>query len=126
VYKNQLYEKYMCALQEGNGDSNIDIEEAIAITKHALRKFRKEQEVCEIEHSNRVNDAGYFGELRMIIMLLDALRFCPLGRDKTQLHLFLTNKTFFPPDMPQLKPESVSFVKELESRSEIIIIQVFS
>ena len=121
VYKNQLYEKYMCALQEGNGDSDIDIEEAIAITKHALRKFQKEQEVCEIEHSNRVNDAGYFGELRMIIMLLDALRCCPLGRDKTQLHLFLTNKTFFPPDMPKLKPESVSFVKELENRSEITL-----
>lgn len=121
VYKSQLYETYMCALQEGNGASDIDIEEAIAITKHALQKFKKEQEVCEIEHYNKVNDAGYSGELRMIIMLLDVLRFCPLGRDKMQLHLFLTDKKFFPPEMPKLKPESVSFVKELENRSEITL-----
>ena len=121
VYKSQLYEKHMCALQEGKGISDIDIEEVIAITKHALQKFKKEQEVCEIEHSNRVNDAGYFGELRMIILLLDVLCFCPLGRDKMQLHLFLTDKTFFPTDIPKLKPESVSFVKELENRSEITL-----
>lgn len=121
VYKNQLYDKYICFLQEGKSASDLDIEEAIEIAQHGLQKFHKEQEVCEIEHFNKVNDAGYFGEIRMIILLLDLLRFSPIGRSKSQLHLYLTDKNFLPKEMPKLKAEHVDFMKNLEIRSELTL-----
>ncbi|VDI65140.1 Hypothetical predicted protein [Mytilus galloprovincialis] len=121
VYKNQLYDKYICFLQEGKKAFDDDIEEVIEITQNGLQKFRKEQEVSEKEHFVKGNDAGYFGEIRMIVLFLDVLRFCPLGSSKGPLHKYLTDKDFVPKDLLNLKEESVQFMKSLESRSELTL-----
>ncbi|CAG2236065.1 unnamed protein product [Mytilus edulis] len=55
----------------------------------------------------------------MIILLLDTLNFCPLGKSRDDLHTYLVDKDYTPEFMPKLKPESISFIKSLEKRVDI-------
>ncbi|VDI58183.1 Hypothetical predicted protein [Mytilus galloprovincialis] len=121
VYKNKLLSKYIAISQEGKDLSDEEIEEAIEIAKLGIANFKKEQEVSEAEFFNKGNDAGYYGELKMVILLLDIFRFCKLGREKVHLHKYLTDKTFIPTEMSRLKSESIDFMKNLEANSETAI-----
>lgn len=119
VYKNELYNKYAEFSQEEKQMSVPEIEEVIDIAQRGIEKFKKCQEVSEKERCTKVNDAGYHGELRMIILLLDTLNFCSLGKSRDDLHTFLVDKDYTPEFMPKLKPESISFIKSLEKRVDI-------
>lgn len=118
VFKNQLYEKFTSLLKEETNVNGESIGDAIEVAKSGLAKFKKAQDVSENERS--ANDAGYFGEIRMIVLLLDVLRMSPLGqqKDENSLHSYLTDKNVSPTEILDLKPEHVEFLKSLEVRSD--------
>lgn len=70
------------------------------------------------ERYTKVNDAGYYGELNIIILLLDTLRFSSLGRTKRDLHTYLVDKDYEPNEMPKLSIKSTRFLKSLEQKAE--------
>ncbi|VDI25344.1 Hypothetical predicted protein [Mytilus galloprovincialis] len=123
VYMKQLLAKYLTISQSCDTSSSsmnaTDVINAIDIAKMGIEKFQKEQELSEYETSRTYNDAGYYGELRMIILLLDMLR--TLGCPKELLRKYLTVPTCLPPEMSYLNQVSVEFLKGLEENAEVTL-----
>lgn len=121
VYMKQLLAEYLTISQSCDPPSSslnvTAVTNVIDIAKLGIEKFQKEQEVSEYETSRTYNDAGYYGELRMIILLLDMLR--NLGCPKELLRKYLTVQTFLPPEMSYLNQVSVEFLKGLEENAEV-------
>lgn len=119
----QLLAKYLTISQSCDTSSSsmntTDVINAIDIAKMGIEKFQKEQELSEYETFRTYNDTGYYGELRMIILLLDMLR--TLGCPKELLRKYLTVPTCLPPEMSYLNQVSVEFLKGLEENAEVTL-----
>lgn len=89
----------------------------IKLAMTGLTHFSKEQEVSENCNFGRDNDAGYFGEVRLIVQLLDLLNLWFPNEDKTELHAYLVNIDN-PSKFKLFSEESQTFLKNLYSRSE--------
>lgn len=121
VHKCHLLKMYLDVSTNTHDYVDCDFEEAVQIAALAMHKFRQEHQVSEDEHASRSNDAGFYAELKIIILLLDLLRYSPLGQKKEVLHKYLTDKDFLPDESSQFTQESVDFLKGLEERAETTV-----
>lgn len=87
----------------------------IKLAMTGLAHFSKEQKVSENCNFGRDNDAGYFGEVRLIVQLLDLLNLWFPNEDKTELHAYLVNIDN-PSQFKLFSEESQTFLKNLYSR----------
>ncbi|XP_033729231.1 sterile alpha motif domain-containing protein 9-like [Pecten maximus] len=91
VFKNQLQEKYECCLQQGTELSMNETREVIKLANTGIGIFHKEQSVSEQEKHASANDAGYYNEVHLVILLLDLLKVSsPIKGNK--LHAILVDK----------------------------------
>ncbi|XP_046354095.2 sterile alpha motif domain-containing protein 9-like [Haliotis rufescens] len=105
VYKQQLFEYYERA-KKGVKISKEDASVILQLAQKAMNIFRKEQILSETEKSFKTNNGGCFGELRVILRLLET--FChfesfPGARD---FHRYLVDKDF--------KTDAFSFLEKHE------------
>lgn len=112
-----MTDKYKSLLED---EGRPSVEEIIDITKLAMKgidKFSIEQEVSEKTVFGRENDAGYFGEIRLIVQLLDLLYLWFPEEDKSELHAYFVNMKSF--DAFQKFPDECrTFLRDIYERSE--------
>lgn len=113
IYKKRLTERYKNCLANDAPPTDSEMKDFIKLAMTGLTHFSKEQEVSENCNFGRDNDAGYFGEVRLIVQLLDLLNLWFPNEDKTELHAYLVNV-----DNPSKFKLSQTFLKNLYSRSE--------
>ncbi|CAL1542875.1 unnamed protein product, partial [Lymnaea stagnalis] len=121
VYKSQLFDKTtMKTVDARDVLKGSEIHELITLTNNCLTAFRKEQQISERETSTfeENNFAGYFGELRAIVMLLNLLRLSPCFKGDNTLHTFLVDRHFKPAELNFLSETECTFLKTLESSSK--------
>ena len=117
IYKKRLTNKYKNCLEEGVSPTDEEIKDLVNVAIKGIDKFSKEQTVSENSHFGRENDAGYFGEVRLIVQLLDLLSLWFPGKNKSELHTHLVNMKIH--DAFKIFPdESTRFLKNLHARSE--------
>ncbi|XP_069113691.1 sterile alpha motif domain-containing protein 9-like [Argopecten irradians] len=91
VYKHQLNEKYECSLQQGTELTMDQTKEVIELARTGINIFHKEQSVSEQEKHASTNDAGYYNEVYLVMLLLDLLKLSsPISEKK--LHVILVDK----------------------------------
>uniref|UniRef100_A0A2C9LZQ5 CARD domain-containing protein n=1 Tax=Biomphalaria glabrata TaxID=6526 RepID=A0A2C9LZQ5_BIOGL len=122
VFKSQLYElvSFEKNLQEGMRFKEHDICEFISLGKMSIWAFRRGQSVSELEPStNEENNlASYFGELRVIALLLSALELSTRFKDRDALHSYLTSSDKTDEELTFLGEEEQEFLKSLEQCSK--------
>lgn len=117
IYKKRLTEKYKSWLADGDRPTVEDILETIKLAMKGIDKFSQEQVVSEKTLFGRENDAGYFGEVRLIVQLLDLLYLWFPEEDKSELHTYLVNMKNHDA-FQKFSEESRTFLKNLHARSE--------
>lgn len=115
VFKNQLADRI-----SPDEFKDEDIPSLIELSGKCIEVFRKEQEVSENEvtANGDNNFAGYFGELRAIVLLLSALKMCPSFKTSDTLHKFLVDEHYKPQCLNFLSDTEASYVKTLEKSSK--------
>lgn len=91
IYKKRLTERYKNCLANDAPPTDSEMKDFIKLAMTGLAHFSKEQGVSENCNFGRDNDAGYFGEVRLIVQLLDLLNLWFPNEDKTELHAYLVN-----------------------------------
>ncbi|CAL1542878.1 unnamed protein product [Lymnaea stagnalis] len=98
VFKNQLYDKLASqkTLERAEGFNPSEIHKLIELTESCINCFRKAQKISEDEFTTggENNFAGYFGELRAIVILLSALKLCPAFNKDDMLHRYLVDQQY--------------------------------
>lgn len=117
IYKKRLTERYKNCLANEARPTDKEMKDFIILAMKGLANFSKEQRVSENCNFGRENDAGYFGEVRLIVQLLDLLNLWLPNEDKTELHAYLVNEDN-PTAFKLFSEESRAFLKNLYSRSE--------
>ncbi|XP_055867733.1 sterile alpha motif domain-containing protein 9-like isoform X2 [Biomphalaria glabrata] len=121
VFKGQLYEKLSSErnVQDSSKFNERKISELLILTHKCLMAFRKSQEVCECEASTNEgsNLVAYFGELRAIVLLLNALELSSQFQNTDVLHRYLVDKSYRPPELSFLRHDEAEFLKSLDSFS---------
>lgn len=117
IYKKRLTERYKNCLANDAPPTDSEMKDFIKLAMTGLSHFSKEQEISENCNFGRDNDAGYFGEVRLIVQLLDLLNLWFPNEDKTELHAYLVNVDN-PSKFKLFSEESQTFLKNLYSRSE--------
>ncbi|CAL1541869.1 unnamed protein product [Lymnaea stagnalis] len=121
VFKNQLQDKIVTenSLDKGGFDES-DIHEVISLSKKCIQRFRKEQKASENESSTdgENNFAGYFGELRAIVLLLSGLKQFQASRKVDILHKYLIEENFKHPAFDFLTDEESDFIRSLGKFSQ--------
>ncbi|KAJ8302519.1 hypothetical protein KUTeg_018915 [Tegillarca granosa] len=120
VYKSQLLEKYKECLETEDAMQNETIDECIQICFEGMQKFRKEQELTSLERTECPNDAAYFGELKIIIVLLDLIVLLP-SLSTEQFHKFLVDPHYTPVGLEFLDVDRRQKLKDLHSSTEQIM-----
>ena len=116
VYKKQLFAQYeKCTKQ-----TPVDIDQAIKIAKKATEIFRKVQTINQQETAS--NDAGYYNEIRVAIILLDLLTLSKeIGGN---LHRILVEKNFPEPNQISnygLQEDTLLFLKQLPENTDQVM-----
>ncbi|XP_059169525.1 sterile alpha motif domain-containing protein 9-like [Physella acuta] len=95
-----------------------DIIKTIKIASEGVEIFQKAQEASENEMTTleENNIAGYFGELRTILLVLNALKLHSAFREHSKLHMYLVELNYCPADLAFLQDYSF-FLKGLASRA---------
>lgn len=117
IYKKRLTERYKNCIANDTPPTDSEMKDFIKLAMKGLANFTKEQIVSENSTFGRENDAGYFGEVRLIVQLLDLLNLWFPKEDKTELHAYLVNLDN-PATFQNFSEESRRFLKNLYSRSE--------
>ncbi|KAJ8303282.1 hypothetical protein KUTeg_019678 [Tegillarca granosa] len=117
VYKRQLLEQYNDCVRSGEKMQNQTIESIIQLGLEGIKTFRKEQEISSLEKTSSPNDAGYFGELKIIILMFDLLALSPTI-SKDDLHRFLVDDHFTPNELNFLDQDTRINLKQLHSKTE--------
>jgi hypothetical protein len=118
IYKRRLTDKYKEYIADSAIPTDSDIKEILKLAMKGIEKFSKEQRVSEKSHFGRENDAGYFGEVRLIVHLLDLMHlWFPEKDSKSNLHTFLV-KLSNPKEINIFSEESCKFLNSLQERSE--------
>ncbi|XP_059158530.1 sterile alpha motif domain-containing protein 9-like [Physella acuta] len=117
VFKNQMYNKIdsQKSLDKAEGFAEKEIHELIQLAEKCIDCFRHEQRKSEREvtTNGENNFAGYFGELRAIVILLSALELCPTF-SKGNLHDFLVDPNY---QLSCFDKSETEFLKHLEKYS---------
>ncbi|XP_033754956.1 sterile alpha motif domain-containing protein 9-like [Pecten maximus] len=115
VFKAQVLDRYeSCILNEA-----LSIEDTCHIIQVAMKgieKFHKEQNQSEHDSQAAPNDPGYFGEVKLIILLMKVLNYSPF--DKDVLHRFVVERTFESAALSGLDDESRDVLKKLQGFTE--------
>ena len=89
VYLKQLQKEYIYLMSGGEASSQKAVE-MIKLAQNAFTMFKKTQELAEENcYFSSSNDAGYFGEIQTIILLLDCMNYTQDFCDKNKLKKFL-------------------------------------
>ena len=100
VFQRQLTDRHN---QLKKDVSTLSVEDARIITEQALKGidvFHEVQKLSEEECQIAGNDAGYFGELDIVISFLECLSCLQIFRAyPSQLHTFLVDEQFIPADL---------------------------
>ncbi|XP_056004003.1 sterile alpha motif domain-containing protein 9-like isoform X2 [Ostrea edulis] len=118
IYKRRLTDKYKEYIADSEAPNDVEIQEILKLAMKGIEKFSKEQRVSEKSHFGRENDAGYFGEVRLIVQLLDLMYlWFPEKDSKSNLHTYLV-KLSNPREFDIFSEESRKFLNNLQNRSE--------
>ncbi|XP_061186911.1 sterile alpha motif domain-containing protein 9-like [Saccostrea echinata] len=121
VFKRQLTDMYLETSKEMTDLQEKDAFEAIQLGIKAIKNFNKEQEKSEKEHSPKLNDAGYFAELRTVLILLEILHFCPETNVPSDLKRFLSDSHFIPKIFENLPSEDLESIKSFQFRTNDVM-----
>ena len=117
IYKKRLTDTYKSCLETVVNPSPDEMKNIVELAMKGIDKFSREQVVSENSRFGRENDAGYFGEVRLIVQLLDLLSLWFPGKDKAELHTHLVNMASH--EAFEIFPEeSRKFLKNIHARSE--------
>lgn len=117
IYKKRLAERYKECLANDERPSDSEMNDFVQIAMKGIEHFSVAQTKSENSYSGRENDAGYFGEVRLIVQLLDLLNLWYPKEDKTELHAYLVN-TANPAAFEVFSEECRVFLRNLHARSE--------
>eukprot|EP00105_Crassostrea_gigas_P041321 XP_019925469.1 PREDICTED: sterile alpha motif domain-containing protein 9-like [Crassostrea gigas] len=117
IYKKRLAERYKECLANDERPTDCEMNDFVQIAMKGIEKFSVVQTKSENSYSGRENDAGYFGEVRLIVQLLDLLNLWYPKEDKTELHAYLVN-TANPAPFKVFSEECRVFLQNLHARSE--------
>uniref|UniRef100_A0A8W8JSG5 Sterile alpha motif domain-containing protein 9-like n=1 Tax=Magallana gigas TaxID=29159 RepID=A0A8W8JSG5_MAGGI len=117
IFKKRLAERYKEYLANEKRPTDSEMNEFVQIAMKGIEKFSEEQTKSENANSGRENDAGYYGEVRLIVQLLDLLNLWYPKEDKTELHAYLVN-TDNPTTFRIFSEECQVFLQNLHARSE--------
>lgn len=121
VFKRQLTNMYLDTSKELSDLEGKDAVDAIQLGLKAIQKFNQEQEKSEREHSVKLNDAGYFAELRTVLILLEILHFCPGTNKQDDLRKFLNDSRYMPSFCENLSEEAVNRIKHFQFRTNTVM-----
>jgi hypothetical protein len=113
IYFKRLADVYERCLQDETLLTQDEIKSVVNIALKGISHFEKEQLLSEREQSD--NDAGYFGELKTIVLVLDL--FTQWNKDRENLHIFFVSHAV-PHDYKIFQGENLHFLKRLLSRAE--------
>ncbi|XP_067676068.1 sterile alpha motif domain-containing protein 9-like [Haliotis asinina] len=114
VYKEQLYVEYNQYTKSDMKKLNEDdAKRIIGIAFKARETFRKEQQLSENE-TTAINNAGYCGEIRVIILLLNIFPAfqCYTGRE--DMHKFLVDAKFVPETFQFVGEDDIGRLKQMQ------------
>lgn len=117
IFKKRLAERYKKYLANDERPTGSEMNEFVQIAMKGIETFSEEQTKSENAYSGRENDAGYFGEVRLIVLLLDLLHLWYPKEDKTELHAYLVN-TDNPTAFRVFSEECRVFLQNLHARSD--------
>ena len=107
IYERQLVEEYEKLAKDTVEHSVGDLVHVIRIALDGMRMFRKVQETSEQEKSTIFgNKAGFFGELQMVVCLLDCLTY--VFTDKDELRAFI---------LTELVPSGCKMLEDVDGRN---------
>ncbi|XP_062607800.1 sterile alpha motif domain-containing protein 9-like, partial [Saccostrea cucullata] len=115
IYLKRLADIYESCLQDKRFLTTKEIQDVVEIAVKGMSYFEKEQFVSEREQFATDNDAGYFAELKTIVMVLDL--FTLWNPDRGKLHKFLVSENT-PSDFKIFEQKRLVFLKGLHNRSE--------
>lgn len=115
IYFKRLADVYETCLQDESLLTQKEIQDVVDIAFKGISHFEKEQLLSEREQSTTDNDAGYFGELKTIVLVLDL--FTQWNKDRGQLHRFFVFDAI-PSEYKAFQEKHVHFLKGLHNRSE--------
>ncbi|XP_062575997.1 sterile alpha motif domain-containing protein 9-like [Saccostrea cucullata] len=121
VFKRQLTDMYLETSKESSELQEKDAVEAIQLGFKAIQKFNQEQEKSEKEHGVKLNDAGYFAEMRTVLILLEILHFCPGTNAPGNLKRFLNDSHYIPKFCQSLSEEAVQKIKSFQFRTNTVM-----
>ncbi|XP_061187543.1 sterile alpha motif domain-containing protein 9-like [Saccostrea echinata] len=121
VFKRQLTDMYLETSKESSELQEKDAVEAIKLGFKAIQKFNQEQEKSEKEHGVKFNDAGYFAEMRTVLILLEILHFCPGTNVPRNLKRFLNDSHYIPTFCKNLSEEAIQRIKSFQFRTNTVM-----
>ncbi|XP_060084570.1 sterile alpha motif domain-containing protein 9-like [Ylistrum balloti] len=116
IFKNQLLEKYKTCMITDEVMTEDDTCDIIQVAMKGIEKFHREQIESEHDKHASQNDAGYFGEVRLIILLVKILQCSPF--DDRMLHTYIVDGQFQPPEFAKISHESREVLKRLHGYTE--------
>ena len=123
IYRSQIKELY----KEFSSKSSVQYEEgikAIQYTEKAIEFFQRSTEVAEGEkHSTQPNHAGFFGQVQVIVLLLDCFNYLPCFKDDTNLlHRFLVDPAYVPKEIEHWKNiGGVDYIEKIKGLNQKIV-----
>ncbi|KAK3591479.1 hypothetical protein CHS0354_031585 [Potamilus streckersoni] len=118
VYKDQVYECYRKCLQTGEKLGLNKASEIIRAAFDAIDKFKQEQAVSEIEKTISQNKNGYYGEMKVTVMLLELFSYFSIYTGEEEFHRFLVDSTYIPTNFECLGDEIIQRMKSLQENVE--------
>lgn len=123
IYEGQLLEQYNKLLVGSRSPSAEEFVPIIKIALNGMEMFTKVQQTSQYEKNVSVNQAGFFGELQMIVCLLDCLTY--LFQDKDKLRHFILEKEYIPEECNSLVcyegTNYITKLKELNIQVQIAV-----
>ncbi|OWF34791.1 sterile alpha motif domain-containing protein 9-like [Mizuhopecten yessoensis] len=116
IFKTQLFEKYKTCMLTDDVLSVNDTCDIIQVAMKGIEKFHREQVESEHDKHASQNDAGYFGEVRLIILLVKILQCSPF--EDSMLHSYIVNGQFQASAFEQINHESREVLKRLHGYTE--------
>ena len=108
AYKEQIKQIYADCMENGTTMNATDACNMMDLTFTAIHIFQKEQEVSETEKNTLINNAGYYQELQVVIIMLDCLSITEGLKDDV-LHQVLVNEKQMPKNLSDLFGENRVF-----------------
>uniref|UniRef100_A0A2C9LJW4 Sterile alpha motif domain-containing protein 9-like n=1 Tax=Biomphalaria glabrata TaxID=6526 RepID=A0A2C9LJW4_BIOGL len=123
VFKAKLSDIIEKNKQNGeHGFKDSDILEIVDLADEGIGAFRKQQQVSEREMTTlEVNNvAGYVGELRTILLVLNALKSHDMFSKGKMLQIYLVHFNYNPTELQFLKKHA-AFLKSLKGRASEVL-----